>query len=83
MSTQPKPRTILDCSWDELHAYRFNVFPHSLVVITNAGPAEFEEATKQFEYEAFHEDGRNIEDIVQSRGFVAVTGLHHDLVITL
>lgn len=76
-------KSIDQVSWEMLHAYKFNTYPFTLVVITNATPDEFEEATEEFAKLAESGECMNIEDILQKNGFVAVTGKQTDVEVTL
>jgi hypothetical protein len=69
--------------WESLSAYRFNVYPHALVVITNADVEEFRKAVGVFELAAEEGYGRLIEEILQSMGHFAVTGCNTNIEVTL
>ncbi len=60
-------------SWEQLNAYRLDVFPDNLTVITNANPQDFVAACVQFHQEHQTGSGPAIEEILRSSGFAAVT----------
>lgn len=63
------------CSWEELNIYQFAVFPDVLLVMTNASPEAFTEATETFDCDRSNEgrDVRNIETVLHDMGYVAMT----------
>lgn len=61
-------------SWEDLLAYRVLVYPHELIVLTNATPDQMDRIVNLW---AISPDGHgttNIEDFIRSQGYYALTG---------
>ncbi len=61
-----------ESAWTDLQSYEYNIYPDSLIVVTNASLEQFNEAVDA--QGKSHEEGdpKNIEVILQERGFIAV-----------
>lgn len=67
-------KNITEIGWEDLKCYRFDCYPDTLVVTTDAGPNAWEIAQKEFSQRQQEGNAENIENILQRLGFAAVCG---------
>lgn len=66
---------VVTVGWEDLNCYKFMAYPNELLVMTNASKEQMAEAVVEFGNQTIGErpiEMRNIEDILQDKGFVAL-----------
>jgi hypothetical protein len=68
----PSRTDINQYSWDELNGYSFTIYPHNIMILTNANENEIVPLWR--EYYAQTDPKENFDGFLQLKGYVAISG---------